>query len=137
MLFFFFGLHFSLSRVEEGWLKMPPKRKFRESKAGDEGKEFLGKSVPKSTRYVTKWSFNTFAQSQNARPNKEAENEEVGLHVERDKIQSLATNIVNMTAESLNFWLTKFVEEVCKEDKERTSAEFTVRWSILYICDFL
>ena len=33
--------------------------------------------------------------------------------MERDKIQSLDTNIVNMTAESFNFWLTKFVEEVC------------------------
>ena len=70
------------------------------------------KSVPKSTRYVTKWSFNTFAQWQNARPNKEALNEEEELHVERDKIQSLDTNIVNMMAESLNFRLTKFVEGV-------------------------
>ena len=70
------------------------------------------KSVPKSTRYVTKWSFNVFAQWQNARPNKEALNEEVELHIERDTIQSLNTNIVNMLAESLNFWLTKFVEGV-------------------------
>ena len=122
----------SLSRVEEDWLKMPPKRKFRESaKTGDEEKVFLGKSVPKSTRYaVTKWSFIIFAQWQNARPNKEAVNEEVEFHVERDKIQSLDTNIVNMTAESLNFWLTTFVEGVCKEDGER-NAEFTVCWSVL------
>ena len=61
------------------------------------------KSVPKSTRYVTKWTFNIFAQWQNARSNKEAVNEEAGFHVERDEIQSLDTNIVNMTAESLNF----------------------------------
>ena len=59
---------------------MPPKRKFKESKTGDEEK-----SVPKSTRYVTKWSINYFAQWQNARPNKEAVNEEVGLHVKRNK----------------------------------------------------
>ena len=43
-------------------------------------------------------------------------NEELGLHVERDKIQSLDMNIVNMTAESLYFWFTKFVERLCKED---------------------
>ena len=92
---------------------MPPKRKFRELKTGDEEKEFLEKCIPKSTRYVTKWSFlNIFTQWQNARPNKEAVNEEEGFHVECDKIQSLDTNIVNMTAESLNFWLTKFVDEV-------------------------
>ena len=66
-----------------------------------------------------------------------AANEEAGFDVERDKIQSLDTNIVNMTAESLNFWLTKFVEEVCKEDGERYphwNAEFTVCGSVLYIC---
>ena len=126
--------------VEGGWLEMPPKRKFRELKTADEEKALLEKSVPKSTRYVTKWSFNIFAQWQNARLNKPPANEEAGFDVERDKIQSLDTNIVNMTAESLNFWLTKFVEEVCKEDGERYphwNAEFTVCGSVLYICGFL
>ena len=125
--------------VEGGWLKMPPKRKFRELKTADEEKALLGKSVPKSIRYVTKWSFNIFAQWQNVRLNKQAANEEAGFDVERDKIQSLDTNIVNMTAESLKFWLTKFVE-VCKEDGERYphwNAEFTVCGSVLYIFDFL
>ena len=94
-MLFLFGLHSSLSRVEEGWLKIPPKRKFRESaKTGNEEKEFLEKSVPKSTRYVIKWSFISFALWQNARPNKEEDlNEEVGFHVERDKIQGLDRNI--------------------------------------------
>ena len=87
--------------------------------AADEQKALLEKSVPKSTRYVTKWSFNIFAQWQNARLNKHAANEEAGFDVGRDKIQSLDTNIVNMTAESLKFWLTEFVKEVCKEDGER------------------
>ena len=108
-----------LSMIEGGWLKMPSKRKFRELKTTDEEKALLEKSVPKSTRYVTKWTFNIFAQWQNARLNKEAANEEAGFDVDRDKIQSLDTNIVNMTAESLNVWLAKFVEEVCKEDGER------------------
>ena len=80
-----------------------------------------------------KVGFNIFAQWQNARPNKEAMSEEVGFNVVGDKIH---TNIVNMTAGSLNFWLTKFVEEVCKKDGER-NAEFTVLWSVLHICDFL
>ena len=106
---------------------MPPKRKFRELKTADEEKALLEKSIPKSTRYrVTKWSFNMFAQWQNARLNKQAANEEAGFVVEWDKTQRLDTN---KTAESLNFWLTKFVEEVCKEDGERYphwNAEFTV-----------
>ena len=76
-MLFPFGLHSLLSRVKEGSLKMLPKRKFRESKTGDEEKEFWEKSIPKSSRYVTKRSFNIFAQWQNARPNKETLNEEV------------------------------------------------------------
>ena len=39
-----FGLHSSLSRAKEGWLKLLPKRKFRESKTGDEEKKILGKN---------------------------------------------------------------------------------------------
>ena len=101
---FTFSLYSLLSMVEGGWLKMSPKRKFRELKTADEEKALLGKSVPKSTRYVKKWSFNIVAQWQNARLNKQAANEEAG-DVERDKIQSQDRNIVNMTAESLNFWL--------------------------------
>ena len=71
-----------------------PKRKFRELKTANEEKALLENSVPKSTRYVTKWSFNIFAQWQNARLNKQAANEEAGFDVERDKIQSLDTNIM-------------------------------------------
>ena len=50
-----------------------------------------------------KWSFNIFAQWQTARLNKQAANEEARFDVEQDKIQSLDTNIDNMTAESLNY----------------------------------
>ena len=50
------------SMVEEGWLKMLRKRKFRELKTADEEKALLEKSFPKSTRYVTNWSSIFFAQ---------------------------------------------------------------------------
>ena len=33
--------------------------------------------------------------------------------------QRLDTVIANLTAESLNFWLIKFVEELCKENGHR------------------
>ena len=32
------------------------------------------------------------------------------------QVQRLDTDIANMMAESLNFWLIKFVEELCKEN---------------------
>ena len=85
-MFFSFSPYSLLSMVEEGCgLKMLRKRKFRELKTADEEKALLKKSVPKSTRDVSKWSFNIFAQWQNARLNKQAANEEAGLDVERDK----------------------------------------------------
>ena len=65
---------------------MMRKRKFRESKTADEEKAPLEKSAPESTRYVTRWSLNIFAQWQTARLNKQAANEEAGCDEERDKI---------------------------------------------------
>ena len=41
---------------------MPRKRKFRELKTDNDEKAQLENSVPKSTRYVTKWTSNVFAQ---------------------------------------------------------------------------
>ena len=38
---------------------------------------------------------------------------------DKSKVQRLDTDIANMTAESLNFWLIKFAEELCKENGER------------------
>ena len=36
-----------------------------------------------------------------------------------EKFESLERSIETMNCYSLNFWLTKFVEEVCKESGER------------------
>ena len=36
-----------------------------------------------------------------------------------EKVQRLDINVTSMTAESLCFWLTKFIEEVCKQNGER------------------
>ena len=36
-----------------------------------------------------------------------------------ENVQSLDTNIVNMTVELLNLWFTKFVQEVCKPNEDR------------------
>ena len=54
------------------------------------------------------------AQWQNARLNKQAVNKEAGFDVERDKMQSLDTNIVNMMAS---------LREVCKGGWGTVSAQ--------------
>jgi len=84
--FFSFSPYSLLTMVKGDCLKMPPKRKFRELKTVEEEKALLVKSVPKWTRYVTKWSFNFFTQWQNARLNNSAANEDVAFDMEQDKI---------------------------------------------------
>ena len=58
---------------------------------------------------------NIFEEWQAGRTNKKACEEESGFAVETSQIQDLETNICDMTAESLNVWLTKFFVEVCKD----------------------
>jgi len=61
-----------------------------------------------------------FWEWQNGRKNKSPAIEPCAFRTDNSKVQRLAdTDIANMTAESLNFWLIKFVEEVCKENGER------------------
>ena len=56
----------------------------------------------------------------NGRANKDASLESCSFtSLDMAKIQRLDTNIVNMSAESLNLWLAKFVQEVCKGNGQR------------------
>lgn len=98
---------------------MPPKRSFRKPKTYTEEKKAIEDSTPKSTRYATKWSFKIFVEWQNQRNNKDPANEKCSFKFDLEKVQTLDTNICNMTPESLDLWLTKFVQEVCKSNGER------------------
>lgn len=98
---------------------MSSKREFRQPKTRHEEEDCLAKSVPKSTRYHTKWAVKMFREWQNSRKIKYASEEEAGFQVDLDTVESLETCITEMNARSLNFWLTKFVQEVCKVDGER------------------
>ena len=98
---------------------MPPKREFRPPKSREEEKNTLQESIPKSTRSSTKWAFKVFSEWQIDRANKDPLKEQCSFEIDMAKVQSLGTNIVNMNVESLNFWLTKFVEEVVKVNGER------------------
>ena len=75
---------------------MASNRTFHEPKSAEEESEILENAVKKLT----------------------ACEEESGSAVETSQIQDLEMNICNMTAKSLNFWLTKFIMEVCKDTGE-------------------
>lgn len=113
--------HSKLNVVEDS-ITMPPKRVFRTPKTGKEEKSLFEICVPKSTRNANKWSIKIFQDWQAQRGNKDPKLEQCSFSFEPDKIQNLDTNITDMSHESLNFWLTKFIQEVCKGDGQRYPA---------------
>ena len=101
---------------------MPPKRVFRKAKTVQEEMELFKECVPKSTKNANKWSYKIFSEWQRQRENKNPSQEQCSFTFEPENIQSLDTNIVDMSPESVNLWLTKFVQEVCKPDGQRYPA---------------
>ena len=66
---------------------------------------------------------NIFEEWQAGRTNKKACEEESGFAMETSQIQDLETTICDMTAESLNVWLTKFFVEVYKDTGQTYPSE--------------
>ena len=84
-------------------------RALRKPKSADKERNLIENSIPRSTRAVTKWSVKIFLEWQNGRENKNPAIEPCASTTDKSKVQRLDTDIANMTAESLNFWLIKFV----------------------------
>lgn len=97
---------------------MASDRTFRQPKSAAEESEILENAAPKSTRSVNKWAMTIFGEWQAGKTNKKACEEESGSAVETSQIQDLETDICDMAAGFLNFWLTKFIMEVCKDTGE-------------------
>ena len=85
-------------------------RVFRKPKSAEEDRNVIENPIPNSTRAVTKWSVKIFLELwQNGRKNKNPAIKPCAFTTDKSKVQRLDTGIANMTAESLNFWLIKFV----------------------------
>ena len=85
-------------------------RAFRKPKSAEEERNLIENAIPKSTRAVTKWSVKIFfLECQNCRKNKNPAIKPCALKTDESKVQRLDSDVANMTAESLNFWLIKFV----------------------------
>ena len=94
-------------------------RAFWKPKNVEEERNLIENAIPKSTCAAAKWSVNIFLDWQNGRKNKNPAIKPCAFTTDKSKVQCLDTDIANMTAESLNFWLIKFVKELCKENGER------------------
>lgn len=95
--------------------------RFRKPKTAKEEQCCIESVVPATTKYATKWGLKIFKEWQKNRRNCDPLKEESSLWSLQDlrSIQVLTTNIEDMTASSLNFWLSKFIQEVAKQDGER------------------
>ena len=73
--------------------------------------------------------------------NKNSAIESCALTTVKSKVQRLDTAIANMTAESLKFWLIKFVQEMCKQNGERHPSRslYSIVWktTLSYFCQLI
>ena len=95
-------------------------KRFRQPKSGKDEKKNVDNAVPKSTAYKTKWLCKVF-EEQNQLV-KCCTLEPGGLFTTKDfeeGVQTLDTVITDMSACSLNYWLSKFVQEVSNSSGER------------------
>ena len=95
--------------------------RFREAKTAEEEVNLVRNAVPKSTQYKNKWAYGIFEERQRQRLVKVPIVEVAGLFKTYDvhQVESLDTPLVEMSVLSINYWLTKFVQEVAKPSKER------------------
>ena len=95
--------------------------RFRQAKSADEEAKLVESAVPKSTRYKNKWANGIFEQWQKQRLIKVPNVEVSGLFKDYDfhLVHSLDTSLIEMNASSLNYCLSKFVQEVAKSSSER------------------
>jgi hypothetical protein len=94
-------------------------RVFRKPKGVEDEKVLLESTIPKSTRDSTKWTSKIFHEWQMGRRNQDAKLEHCSFAFDCNKVQNLDTSITQMNGETLNFWLGKFIQEVCKTNGER------------------
>ena len=84
--------------------------RFRPPKTEEEEISLLSERVPKNTMYNTKWAVNVFTAWQNTRMNKKAQLETVGHNgLKSTNVEDLSVPLEHMSANSLNFWLRKFI----------------------------
>ena len=112
--------------------------RFRFPKTTEEENLCVERAVPKSTRYKNKWAVGIFEDWQRVRSVKFPIVEVGGVfkEYELDKVQPLTRPITKMDALTLNYWLSKFVQDVAKCSKDpylpkrctRLSAAFANSW---------
>ena len=93
-------------------------RSFRCPKSAVED-EAIKNAIPPSTRYKTKWAAEVFREWQTSRGQRSEE---------ADGLQDISTPLEYFEAESLAYWLGKFVQEVVNKDGKKISRSYAIRF---------
>ena len=93
--------------------------RFCPPKTEEEEISLLSETVPKNTKYNTKWAVNIFTAWQNTRMNKKVQLETCGGNrFGSTNVGDLSVPLEHMSADSLNFLFCKFICEVAKQTRE-------------------
>ena len=91
----------------------------------EEASKRIRNAVPKSRLNKTMWGIRIFESWKNERANDNG-SAELGLFcLDVSAVQNLKTRMLSMTADTLNFWLCKFVQKV-RDKHEKTYPEKNV-----------
>ena len=94
--------------------------RFRSPKSKKEDTSLVSEATRKATQYNTEWGRKVFEEWQQRRQNTCAMLEVVGVaDLKCEDVQDLTVSLEHMSANTLNFWLSKFVCEVAKQNGER------------------
>ena len=96
--------------------------RFRPPKSVQEEDSLLVQSKPKSTQYKDKWAvevFRTLASSARAKILYTWRGKTVFKDYDVHRVQSLEEKLEDLDSLSLNYWLTKFVQEVANKNGGR------------------
>ena len=96
-------------------------KRFRPAKSVDEERDSVEAAFLSCTKYCTIWAYKIFEDWQLSRKNKVAIEETTALRFDNlSSGQDLdSVKLEELSVESLNFWLSKFVQEVAKKNGER------------------
>ena len=106
-----------------------PSSRFQTPKTFEEEKECVINSVPKSTLCRNKWALKIFREWQDQRAITICTIEAGGLLKGEDigvDVQEVTDSIENMNAKSLNYRLSKFVQEVANRSGGRSFTALSV-----------
>ena len=107
--------------------------RYRTPLTAEEERPLVASTIPKNTGYNTKWAVKVFEQWQSCREDKTVRNvpsSSVNLHI--CQVEDLTTPLHCMNAETLNLWLSRFVEEVCNTKGGKISRTNVVCYNLWF-----